>query len=222
MKASVGFIRETFCRYNDLIFDGILPEIPFVLSGARTFLGKLEYRAVHDVWGNTVSRTDYRMKISTSFDIPETGIEDVVIHEMIHYYIAFCGIRDTSVHGAVFRRIMDDINRKYGRNVTVRHKCPSGMRSVCDGPLRTNCICVSTLSDGKRGVTVCPERKVAELGRLLPEYYSISDMKWYCSTDVFFNRYPRSRTPKIYRIEEKELENHLSDSQLLVSIPDPD
>lgn len=37
-------------------------------------------------------------------------------------------------------------------------------------------------------------------------------MEWYLSGDPFFGRYPRSTTPKIYRIAEAELSEHLKDA----------
>lgn len=45
-----------------------------------------------------------------------------------------------------------------------------------------------------------------------PKYYQIKEMKWYGSFDPFFNRFPRAKTPKVYKITEEELSEHLQDS----------
>lgn len=47
-------------------------------------------------FGNVVRYENYCIRISTAFDLSERELEDVGIHEMVHYYIAVNNIRDTS------------------------------------------------------------------------------------------------------------------------------
>lgn len=133
---------------------------------------------------------------------------------MIHYYIAYRNLRDSSVHGETFRRIMEIINQKYGRHITVRHHGEPEQNLVKGGSnqYKKHYICVSTFPDGKKGITVCASTKIFELYRLLPKYYRIKEMEWYGSIDPFFNRFPRANTPKIYKITEEELSEHLQES----------
>lgn len=214
MTATVPFIQKTFDRFNALCFEGVLPVVPIVLTKARTFLGKMEYKSRRDFFGIVSSHYDFRLKISTSFDLPEEELEDVVIHEMIHYYIAYRKLRDSSAHGETFRRIMEAINRKYGRHISVSHHCrPKQDLAGTDGNrIKKHYLCVSTFPDGNMGITVCASTKISELYRLLPQYYSITGMEWYVSLDPFFNRFPRSNTPKIYKITKEELSEHLKES----------
>ncbi|MBQ0093075.1 MAG: SprT-like domain-containing protein [Bacteroidales bacterium] len=214
MIATVQFVRTTFDRFNALCFEGVLPSVPIVLTKAGTFLGKMEYKSRRDFFGIISSHYDFRLKISTGFDLPQEELEDVVIHEMIHYYIAYRNLSDTSVHGETFRRIMETVNQKYDRHITVRHHGDPKQNLVRDGSVqyRKHYLCVSTFSNGNRGITVCASTKIFELYRLLPKYYRISKMEWYGSIDPFFNRFPRANTPKIYKITEEELSEHLRDS----------
>ena len=214
MIASETFVRKTFARFNKLCFEGTLPAIPIVLTKAGTFLGKMMFKTRRDFFGLVTSRCDFRLKISTGFDLPEEELEDVVIHEMIHYYIAYRNLRDTSVHGETFRRIMETINQKYDRHITIRHHGEPQQNLVRNGSAmyRKHYLCVSTFPDGNKGITVCATTKIFELYRLLPKYYGISKMEWYGSTDPFFNRFPRSNTPKIYKITAEELDEHLRES----------
>lgn len=214
MIATVQFVRTTFDRFNALCFEGVLPSVPIVLTKAGTFLGKMEYKSRRDFFGIISSHYDFRLKISTGFDLPQEELEDVVIHEMIHYYIAYRNLSDTSVHGETFCRIMESVNRKYGRHITVSHHGEPEQNLVRNGSAqyRKHYLCISTFPDGKRGVTVCASTKIFELYRLLPKYYRISKMEWYGSIDPFFNRFPRANTPKIYKITEEELSEHLRDS----------
>lgn len=214
MIASIPFVQKAFDRFNALCFEGVLPAVPIVLTKAGTFLGKMEYKSRRDFFGIISSHYDFRLKISTGFDLSEEELEDVIIHEMIHYYIAYRNLRDSSVHGETFRRIMEIINQKYGRHITVRHHGEPEQNLVKGGSnqYKKHYICVSTFPDGKKGITVCASTKIFELYRLLPKYYRIKEMEWYGSIDPFFNRFPRANTPKIYKITEEELSEHLQES----------
>lgn len=214
MVAGIPFIQKTFDHFNALCFEGVLPPVPIVLAKAGTFLGKMEYRQRRDIFGNVTAHDGFRLRISTCFDLPEEELEDVVIHEMIHYYIAYRNIKDSSVHGEAFRRIMDIINRKHGRHIRVCHKGGAGLAPVREAGGKTikRYLCISAFAGGERGVTVCASTRISELCRLLPRHYRITGMEWYLSGDPFFGRYPRSTTPKIYRIAEAELSEHLKDA----------
>lgn len=214
MIATVPFVQKTFEHFNALCFESVLPAVPIVLTKAGTFLGKMEYKSRRDFFGIVSSHYDFRLKISTGFDLAQEELEDVVIHEMIHYYIAYRNLRDTSVHGETFHRIMDAINQKYGRHITVRHHGEPEQNLVREGntQYRKHYLCVSTFPDGNKGITVCASTKIFELYRLLPKYYKITKMEWYGSIDPFFNRFPRANTPKIYKITAEELSEHLLES----------
>lgn len=214
MIATTPFVKKTFDRFNALCFDNALSDVPITLTKAGTFLGKIEYKSRHDLFGIRISHYDFRLKISTGFNLPEEELEDVIIHEMIHYFIASQGIRDTSAHGKVFRRIMDTINENHGRHISVSHHGTPEQNLVRGGnpAIRKHYICVSTFPNGDEGITVCSSTKLFEICRLLPARYKITGMKWYGSLDPFFNRYPRSNTPKIYKITEEDLTEHLRDS----------
>lgn len=214
MIPTVPFIQQTFERFNPLCFEARLPAVPIVLSKARSFLGKMEYKSMKGFFGRRYSCYDYRLKISTSFDLPETEWEDVIIHEMIHYYIAICGIRDSSAHGPRFRQMMDGINARHGRHITISHRLSSRPDTgIADcGKIRKHHVCVTTFKDGNMGITVCAATRISEISRLLPVYYSIDRMEWYESMNPFFNRYPRSRTPRIYKITASELSGQLEDA----------
>ena len=208
VSPDLPFIQRTYDNFNSLCFEGALPPIPFRLTRARSFLGKVAYKVRRGIFSGP-KITDCCMRISTSFDLPEDEWEDVIIHEMIHYYILVNGIRDTSAHGVVFRKMMDDINSKYGRHITVRHRSCAAPRQE---EYRANLLCVTQLQDGSWGITSCAKTRVSEIHRGLPKYYRLRSLEWYGSIDPFFNRYPRSIKPRIYKITRAELDEHLKDS----------
>ena len=213
MTATYSFVKETFDRFNTLCFDGVLPPVPIVLVKARTFVGKMEYKQVRGLFGLISSNKDFRMRISTSFDLPVTELEDVVIHEMIHYYISWKNIRDTSAHGEVFRNIMEQINVGHGRHITVRHHSSEGQMPVRSEKISKHYVCVSTFRDGLVGITVSAETRIFELHRYFTRCSDIVKLEWYGTLDPFFDRYPRSKTPKVYKIAPDELSKHLEYAQ---------
>lgn len=72
---------------------------------------------------------------------------------MIHYYILSRQIQDTSAHGRHFRALMCDINRKFGRNITVTHKIADGegAAKMADTRRRWRVVALIDYSDGSAG-----------------------------------------------------------------------
>ena len=216
MIPTVTYVEDKIREFNALIFSSCLPPIPVKLSRARTFLGKVEYRKKKNVFGKFSGNTDFLMRIITMFDLTEREQEDVVIHEMIHYYIAYKGLKDSSTHGKLFREWMDRINADYGRNITVRHKTAPGTVNPRSQEIRPHYICVSLLQNGHWGVTVCAKTRIFELNRSIPKVYRVREIQWYGSLDPFFNRFPRSKTPKVYKTTREELDEHLKNAIRMV------
>lgn len=207
MIASCEFVRECFDRFNEQIFEGSLPAIPVKMVKARSFLGKLCYTSTRKGFlGFVVDHGNFCLKISVSFDLSREELEDVIIHEMIHYYLDINGRRDRTAHGPLFRSTMEKINREHGRHISIRYKSSQSI-PVRKGPYY---FCVSTFKDGHQGLTVCSLAKVNELNRRLPYYYPLSGRAWYQSSDPFFATYPQSRSPKIYKVDSGVLEEHMA------------
>ena len=214
MIPTVGYLEERFDTFNRMCFDGALPRIPIKLSRARTFLGRLQYKPVRDWRGRIVRKEDFVLRISTRYDLPEAEVEDTLIHEMIHYCIAWKGLMDSSTHGRIFRSMMKEINEQHGRHITISHKTtPEDLDR--DTRIRTHIICVSSLADGRTAVTVCAQTRARAIRRAFGWSPTIRSTAWYTSTDPWFNRFPRSRTPKLYPVDPAELQPHLESAEPL-------
>ena len=50
---------------------------------------------------------------------PSAKHKNILLHEMIHFYIAFKNIKDKSAHGPVFKRLMNQFNQEFGWELTV-------------------------------------------------------------------------------------------------------
>ncbi len=207
MKVTKEYVEQKFCEYNERIFGGELPALEVRLTSARTFLGKLRYEKKRRLlWGSTYKNV--QLVISTRYDLPEDVVQDTIIHEMIHYVILHRGLKDTSTHGKVFREMMSKINRQYGRHVTVRVRLPEDVINK-DTRRRQHLLCVSHFVDGRVGVTLASPSRLAYLQRTLHLIEDIRRCTWYTTTNPFFNRFPRSLTPKVYLVDEDELQENI-------------
>ncbi|MDO4497365.1 MAG: SprT-like domain-containing protein [Bacteroidales bacterium] len=121
MKATKEYVEQKFGEYNQLMFDGQLPPLPIELGHARGYLGKLCYKKKRNFWGRTTC-FDFKMRINAALDMSESLLEDTIIHEMIHYYIGYKKLKDTSPHGQLFRAMMKDINTRFDRHITISVK----------------------------------------------------------------------------------------------------
>lgn len=199
MTVTLPYAQEQFDRFNELIFSGKLPSIPIQLTRAGSFLGRLCYVRRRTLLGRKAN-TCFTMRLSTSFDLPEDEIQDVIIHEMIHLYIASNNLRDTSTHGQIFRSMMNDINSRYGRHVTIRVNVKPAVQPRKKPSGKKHYVCVSTFTDGKQGLTVCSEQMYPRIKNSLKRVYHLQDCQWYITSDPFFDTLPHSRKPRIYRI----------------------
>lgn len=213
MQISTNYIERKFHEYNELIFEGKLPLPDITLSPARTFLGKLRYSKKRNLWGKW-KYSNFRLVISTYFDLPENMVDDTIIHEMIHYHILYHHIKDTSSHGTVFRGIMQQINERYGRRITISCRLPENAQRTRQKQ-QARVICVSHFNDGRVGVTILARTRILELWQCLSTIPDIADCQCYISDNPFFNKYPRSVTPKIYHITQAELDTNLIGSKQL-------
>lgn len=208
MRATVPYVEKKFEEFNLQMFEGKLPMIPIELSDAKTFLGLCIYKKRKLPNGKTEAY-DFRLRINTRIDMPEDQLEDTIIHEMIHYYIGHNRLEDASAHGPLFRSIMNEINRKFGRNLTVSHRSTKEQREqLQDKRSHYHVIAVVRFHDGRTGIKVLPR-----VVRSILYYYNnvlpnkdIASIQLFMSDNVFFNRYPNSSALKVHFLEADEID----------------
>ena len=210
MVATLDYIERKFNEFNHTIFEDRLKPLPFKLSCARSFLGQLRYRRKRGFWGKC-KYDNFQLVISIRKEMSESLLEDTIIHEMIHYYILSNQMDDTSSHGKIFRKMMTDINTRFGRNVTISHKSTEAEREQ-DCEIRNHLICVSRFEDGRTGITIAAKTRVGMLWKEMSRVPGVVECKWYLSRNPYFNRFRRSRSIKIYLADKAELEKHLEDA----------
>lgn len=127
MIATIPYIEAKFDEFNKLIFGGELPRIPIALGSATRVVGAFSCKVRRNFWGKK-EYSDLKLRFSKKFDLPENELEDVIIHEMIHYYIHFKNLKDKSAHGPLFKNLMNQINKNFSRKISIRYRGSSALR----------------------------------------------------------------------------------------------
>lgn len=111
MRITKNMIEEKFKKFNELYFDGKLETPEFRLLWNKDGLfGKFK------VYKRPI------ICVNASADWSERDFDDIVVHEMIHYYIYSVLKRDPFFsHGLLFRKVRRDIAKK-GIKVHIKYK----------------------------------------------------------------------------------------------------
>ena len=218
MRASIAIVQQKFDVFNRQMFGGHLPPIPIRISDAATFLGMCVSK-VRTLPDGSQRHSDFELRMSMRHDIEERELEDVIIHEMIHYFIMYNELRDTSPHGEIFKAMMRSINRTYGRNITISRRITSDEKAtITSEKKRWHVIAVVKFRNGRYGVKVLPRvvPKILDYHRYLSAVPEVKSIELYLHNDPFFNRFPTSAAYKVHEIENKDLlKENLSGAHIL-------
>lgn len=141
----------------------------------------------------------------------ERQVQNVLLHEMIHYSIAYTGLKDTSAHGVVFRGMMDNLNRKYGWEITVSQDTKGWELSETGRKARERRLGTEKLvlamktRDGRCFVSVVNPKFRERLEAQIKKVPEIVWHQWFVSSDDFFNAFPAVRTLRGRRVPEEKL-----------------
>lgn len=211
MKPTIDYIERKFQEFNALMFDGKLTMPQIQLSRARTFVGQCAAKK-HRTLLHGTQLFDFRLKFSICFDLTEEEWEDTIIHEMIHYYIGINGIKDTSVHGQVFRQMMETINQRFGRKLTISHKStPEQKEQIYNAKKVWHVIALVYFADGRKGLKVLPRirQRIEEYHSTMLRDKRITQINLFMSNDTYFNRFPNSSAFNVVLAKEEEFMPHI-------------
>ena len=199
MRPTLEYIERKFEEFNARMFGGKLPKLPFVLSDAARSLGHVSY------------------------DLPEDVVEDTIIHEMIHYFIFYHNLIDTSAHGDIFRSIMNSINATYGRHITVsfKDKSPETRQQFVDKRAKWHVIAAIDMSGGKKYVKVLPriQERIIAFDATVKRIRGFVRVSYFMHDNPFFNAYPVSTALRIFPIEPAKLDENLKGARIVKVTP---
>ena len=135
---------------------------------------------------------------------------------MIHCYILTQGLHDSSAHGVVFRRLMSDINSRFGRHVTISHRLKKDQAGTIPVEMKpkTRTVALVSLKDGRRGIRVLPgtERSIRAYTSGIRRHFNVDSVKLYRSNDPFFGGFPSSSALRIYLLNEDDIQRHFTNN----------
>lgn len=203
-------MEEWFKRFDQEYFGGKLPLPELGLTRAKTRLGQLAFKRATR-WGRT-KIYDFKLSMSTYYDMTDKQAKSVLLHEMIHYIIGYTGLKDTAPHGVVFRGMMDNLNRKHGWDIRVMTSTKGWKvsekveaRKKAAGP-QTYLILAVELKDGKHFLSRVSPRFARSLERQLLKAKEVSSYSWYTTQESYFEDFPQVRSLRGRRITKGDFE----------------
>lgn len=221
MKATIPYIEQKFEEFNQQMFAGQLPKLPIELSDAKTFLGVCAFKTRKGKDGKEICY-DFKLRINTRIDLPETEIEDTIIHEMIHYFIGYNQLEDASAHGPMFLHMMNSINAKYGRHLSVSYKVTKEQREqAIDAKQHWRVVAVVKFKDGRYGIKVLPriQQRIVNYYTKVGSSKDVERVELYMSNNVYFNRFPNSSVLNAHYVDIEEINKNIKGAEPLVFNP---
>lgn len=205
-------LREWFCRFNIDHFGGSLPVPRLAVSHSKKSLGT--YRCDrHSVLGLR-RKTGHCIHVSAFYDCTEREYQDVLLHEMIHYYISLRNIRDDAPHGRRFREIMQRINAEGHRHISVTTRVDDRALSASASRPRNRLILALRARDGSCYLSVVNPRYAARIERCVSATDTIVEHSWHVSDDTAFVAYPVVRTARAVKVTIEEYRDKIGTMKL--------
>ena len=210
MIVTIDWMEEWFKRFDQEYFGGKLPLLELSLTRAKTRLGQLAFKRASR-WGRT-KLYDFKLSMSTYYDMTEQQAKSVLLHEMIHYIIGYTGLKDTAPHGVVFRGMMDNLNRKYGWDIRVMTSTKGwkvservAEKKKAKGP-QTYLMLAIELKDGKFYLSRVNPGFARRIEKQLPMVRELRSHRWYTTQESYFEDYPQVRSLRGRRITKGDFE----------------
>lgn len=203
-------MREQFERFNRDYFGGGLPLPRLELSRARTRLGTFSCKHRRRLLRTELY--DFTIRLSTYYPQTEREYQNTLLHEMIHYSIAYTRLKDTSPHGIVFRGMMDNLNRRYGWEISVTGHAAMRQpkeRDLSSSPEDTHdnrslssalLLLAITTTDGCYVLTIVNPAYFRRLDQQLRQLRNVKTFGWYQTSDSYFRDFPHVRSLRGRRV----------------------
>ena len=208
MIVTIGWMEEWFERFNHDYFDGKLPLPELGLTRAKTQLGQMSFKRATR-WERT-KLYDFKISMSTYYDMTNRQAKSVLLPEMIHYIIGYTGLKDTSSHGIVFRGMMDNLNRKYGWEIKVMTSTKGWKvseqvkeKKAAKGP-QTYLMLAIEMNDGRHYLSRVNPSFAHRLQGQLVNVQEIRSHQWYTTMESYFEEYPQVRSLRGRRISKAD------------------
>lgn len=193
-----AWLHASFDTFNRLYFGNTLPRPRLSLSQSRTRLGSMSCK--RKLTWKGYRPYQYAIHVSTYYNQTERQYQNVLLHEMIHYYIAYKGIADTSPHGKVFRQMMKNLNEKYDWEISVSSRMSETKSASVQSSATPRLILLLEVRGRGHFVSVVNPKYASVLEHELQRLAEVKQHAWYLSTDAYFDSFPVVRSLRGRRI----------------------
>lgn len=201
-------IAAWFDEFNNNYFESSLPMPRLSCGKSRTRLGTMscKRRRTSRGWENY----DYTIRLSTYYEQSEEQLRTVLLHEMIHYYIAYKGISDDAPHGSAFRAMMHRLNARHGWHITVSSSCAKLQPATKETEGKPRLILAAETNDGRYMLSVVNPDYCRRMNGMIKRTPQITNHAWYVSHDPFFATFPTVRSLRGRLFSHDEYDNMTS------------
>ena len=165
-------LKARFVQFNKKYFDGLLPDMPVTFANLKTMGGYFSCKVRRTKMPPSmkmVPDTAY-IKLDKLFLRTDEAIEGLLLHEMIHAYLAVIG-RD-EVHGPYFFAKLDEVQKKSGIPIPKTEKLENLKRADKSKSIEVGVVLVETNQGTYSFALVAPARfkKEADVEALLKQW----------------------------------------------------
>lgn len=205
MRPTIAYLQQRIEFWTDEVFTKKVPLPEVKLSRSRRVLGRVRFRRERLLSGR-YRYSDFYIEFSGVYDFDAELLDDVVLHELIHYYILYFQLHDTAPHGKLFRSMMASINRNHNRNIAITHRADGSI-----GRRRFYYLCICKLRDGRCCVASVRKKNIPEIERTVKRDRNIAAHQWFRSDNEFFGKIPCHETFRACYVPVEELRCQLGD-----------
>lgn len=204
-----------FDEFNRNYFDSLLPMPRLSCGKSRTRFGSMTCKRKHTLSG--WETCNHSIRLSTYYDQSEHELRTVFLHEMIHYYISYKGIRDNAPHGHVFRSIMNELNTRYGWHITVSASCVGLKPGNPQTTDKERLVLALHTIDGRAMLSVVNPHYASAINKTIKRSDEIKSHEWYITRNTFFAAFPVVRSLRgrvMARDEFNALTSHMTKTEI--------
>ena len=104
-----------FHAFNEEYFDGVLPIPNIKITKAYKYVGRFSCQV-----NSNNEYCNFLIEMTNNFDYTFEQVRDVLVHEMIHFYLVYVGEDPKCTHGKKFKKMAKKFNDEYGMNIDTR------------------------------------------------------------------------------------------------------
>ena len=122
----------------------------------------------------------------------------------------------------MFLRMMNSINAKYGRHLSVSYKVTKEQREqAIDAKQHWRVVAVVKFKDGRYGIKVLPriQQRIVNYYTKVGSSKDVERVDLYMSNNVYFNRFPNSSVLNAHYVDIEEINKNMKGAEPLVFNP---